>query len=215
MCPNGNLLGKYLLSLLFNTAYESIGRLWQPDQKLKATIITCCFIHLEFWCGCLVTVTAQKCIFHGPVRTSSPALLLFASSALSAGTQARPCVNPEPCAHPAGLSSTWSSWAALSQSRELDYPLALKLHPLSFSLGRGWEAAQGSSTQISHLLIKKDFSHILTGQMDGCFEKQCRPSRIFPQAKNKRCWTVKILITGTDFVNPSHFREEVVIIIIV
>lgn len=147
------------------------------------------------------------------VHTHSPALLLFASSALSAGTQARPCVNPEPCAHPARLSSTWSSWAALSQSRELDYPLALKLHPLSFPLGRGWEAAQGSGTQISHLLIKKDFSHISTGQMDGCFEKQCRPSRIFPQAKTNAA-ELKVLVTGTDFLNPIHFREVVIIIII-
>lgn len=126
---------------------------------------------------------SKKWIFHRSVRTNSPVLLLFASSALSAVTQARPCMNPQPCAHPAGLSSTWSSWAALSQSRELDYPLALKLHPLSFPLGRGWGAAQGTNTQLSHLLIKKDFSHILTGQMDDCFEKQWRPSRIFLKQK--------------------------------
>lgn len=119
---------------------------------------------------------------------NSSAMLLFASSALSAGTQVRPCMNPEPCARPAQLSSTRSSWAALSQSRELDYPLALKLHPLSFPLGRGWEAALGTNTQISHLLIKKDFSHILTGQMDNRFEKQWMKFRIFPQEKNKLLW---------------------------
>lgn len=126
---------------------------------------------------------SKKCIFHRSVRTNSPVLLLFASSALSAGTQARPCMNPQPCAHPAGLSSTWSSWAALSQSREVDYPLALKLHPLSFPLGRGWGAAQGTNTQLSHLLIKKDFNHVWKGQMDDCYEKQWRPSRIFLKQK--------------------------------
>lgn len=119
---------------------------------------------------------------------NSSAMLLFASSALSAGTQVRPCMNPEPCTRPAQLSSTRSSWAALSQSRELDYPLALKLHPLSFPLGRGWEAALGTNTQISHLLIKKDFSHILTGQMDNAFGKQWMKFRIFPQVKNKLLW---------------------------
>lgn len=106
--------------------------------EAEAATITCCFIHLEFWCGCLVTARAKNvCIFHQSVHANSPAMLLFASSALSAGTQALPCVNPEPCKHPAQLSSTRSSWAALSQSRELDYPLALKLHPLSFPLGGG------------------------------------------------------------------------------
>lgn len=127
------------------------------------------------------------CILHQSVGANSSAMLLFASSALSADTQARSCLNPEPCARPAQLSSTRSSWAALSQSRELDYPLALKLHPLSLPLGRGWEAALGTNTQISHL-IKEDFSHILTGQMDDRFEKQWRTFRIFPQEKNKLLW---------------------------
>lgn len=154
--------------------------------ETEAATITCCFIHLEFSCGCLVTATAKKVfIFHQSVRANSTAMQLFASSALSTGTQARPCVNPKLCAHPTQLSSTRSSWAALSHSRELDYPLALKLHPLSFPLGRGWEAVLGTNTQISHLLIKEDFSHILTGQMDDCFEKQWMTFRIFPQEKKQ------------------------------
>lgn len=178
--------------------------------EAEAATITCCFIHLEFWCGCLVTARAKNvCIFHQSVHANSPAMLLFASSALSAGTQALPCVNPEPCKHPAQLSSTRSSWAALSQSRELDYPLALKLHPLSFPLGRGWEAALGTNTQISHLLIKEDFSHILTGQMDNCFEKQWMTSRIFSQEKANCCGTFKTLITDTYFVNPIHLFRKV------
>lgn len=134
-------------------------------------------------------------IFHQSVCTNSPALLLFASSALSAGTEARPCMNPDP----ARLSSTRSSWAALSQSRELDYPLALKLHPLSFPLGRGWEAAEGTNTQIFHLLIKEDFSHILTGQMDHCFWKTMDAIQDISSSKNKCCGTFKMLITDTYF----------------
>lgn len=151
----------------------------------------------------------KKKVYFPSVRANSLAILLFASSALSDGTQARPCVNPEPCAHPAQLSSTRSSWAALSQSRELDYPLALKLHPLSFPLGRGWEAALGTNTQISHLLIKEDFSHILTGQMDDCFEKQWMTFRIFPQEKTNCCGTFTTLITDTYFVNPIHLFRKV------
>lgn len=112
-------------------------------SEAEAAIITCCFIHLEFWCGCLVTATAKSvCIFHQSAHANSTAMLLFASFALSTGTQARPCVNPEPCAHPAQLSSTRSSWAALSQSRELDYPLALKT---SSSFIPTWEGMRGSA----------------------------------------------------------------------
>lgn len=157
--------------------------------EAEAATIACCFIHLEFWCGCLVTATAKiVCIFHQSVCANSPAMLLFASPALSAGTRAWPCVNPELRAHPAQLSSTRSSWAVLSQSRELDYPLALKLHPLSFPLGRGWEATLGTNTQIFHLLIKKDFSHILTGQMDNCFWKTMDDIQDISSTKSKLLW---------------------------
>lgn len=178
--------------------------------EAKTATITCCFIHLEFQCGCLVTATAKiMCIFHQSLHTNSTAMLLFASSAVSAGTQARPCMNPEPCAYPAQLSSTWSSWAALSQSRELDYPLALKLHPLSFPLGRGWEAALGTNTQIPHLLIKDDFSYISPGQMDDCFEKQWVTTRIFPREKINCCGTFEKLVIDRYFVITIHLFRKV------
>lgn len=104
----------------------------------------------------------QQWMFHHSVSTYSLGWLLSASSLLSTSTHAWTHSHVQ---SQTLLSSTWSSWAVLSQSREPDYPLALNFILFHSHLG-GDECSTGD-TKISHLLIKAHFGHI--SRTDGLF----------------------------------------------
>ena len=140
--------------------------------------ITCCSIRPEFWCGCLDTATARVCILHRPVCANSPAhsatvCLSSLFSSTTTTTQPHKCMRARShgCAHatpdPALIRMIILSSIITIEGTRLS--LGSKLHPLWSPLGRGWERAQGTTTQISHSLITAQFDH-LRGQMDYCFQ---------------------------------------------
>lgn len=98
-------------------------------------------------------------MFHHSVSTYSLGRLLSASS-LSTSTHAWTHSHVH---FQTLLSSTWSSWAVLSQSREPDYPLALNFILFHSHLGGGWVQHRGH--QDFPLVIKAHFIHI--SRIDG------------------------------------------------
>lgn len=169
---------RYWGHLLFHTSWILM---WLPGygnskKKKKKTISISLLALIHRLCSCLP-------------------LLLWAPAQKHAPAWTRSRVHTQP-----GLSSMRSSWAALSQSRELDYPQALKT---SSSFTPTWEGMRSGAGDPHPDFLLVNQGRFLTGQMDDCFEKQWAPSRIFPQVKtNTCCGNVEMLLEDTWGANP-------------